>query len=64
MFIFPFCDLTSLPFNLGITHIGIVTENRSKEDKCHLFVHNIVGGQVMEGCLFNWKIIGHYRYGA
>ena len=48
----------------GITHIGIVIENRSKDGKRHLIVHNIGGGQVMEDCLFNWKIIGHYRYGA
>lgn len=48
----------------GITHIGIVIENRSKDGKRHLIVHNIGGGQVMEDCLFSWKIIGHYRYGA
>ncbi|MFA9388565.1 MAG: DUF1287 domain-containing protein [Prolixibacteraceae bacterium] len=27
-----------------------------------LFVHNIGAGQVLEDCLFDFKIIGHYRY--
>ncbi|MEM8592997.1 MAG: DUF1287 domain-containing protein [Pseudomonadota bacterium] len=26
-------------------------------------VHNIGAGQVLEDCLFNFPIIGHYRYG-
>jgi uncharacterized protein YijF (DUF1287 family) len=25
-------------------------------------IHNIGRGQMNEDCLFNWKIIGHYRY--
>ena len=25
-------------------------------------MHNIGAGQVLEDCLFDWKIIGHYRY--
>jgi hypothetical protein len=25
-------------------------------------VHNIGGGQVLADCLFEFKIIGHYRY--
>ncbi|MDR1121617.1 MAG: DUF1287 domain-containing protein [Dysgonamonadaceae bacterium] len=27
-----------------------------------MIVHNIGGGQVLEDCLFNYKIIGHYQY--
>jgi uncharacterized protein YijF (DUF1287 family) len=57
-------DIVCWDLGGGITHIGIVIENRSKDGKRHLIVHNIGGGQVMEDCLFNWKIIGHYRYGA
>jgi uncharacterized protein YijF (DUF1287 family) len=52
-------------WNLGgaITHIGIVIDDKSKIDKeRHLIVHNIGAGQVKEDCLFNFKIIGHYRY--
>ncbi len=51
-------------WNLGgaITHIGIVVNKKSKDGKRNLIVHNIGGGQVLEDCLFNYKIIGHYRY--
>ena len=51
-------------WNLGgaITHIGIVVSKRSKDDKRNLIVHNIGTGQVLEDCLFKFKIIGHYRY--
>ncbi len=51
-------------WNLGgaITHIGIVVDKKSKDGKRNLIVHNIGGGQVLEDCLFDYKIIGHYRY--
>lgn len=51
-------------WNLGgsITHIGIVAARKSADGKRYLMVHNIGGGQVMEDCLFSYKIIGHYRY--
>jgi len=51
-------------WNLGgaITHIGIVIEPKSEDGKRHLIVHNIGDGQVIEDCLFKFKIIGHYRY--
>lgn len=46
----------------SVTHIGIVVKNKSADGKRHLIVHNIGEGQVMEDCLFDFKIIGHYRY--
>jgi uncharacterized protein YijF (DUF1287 family) len=46
----------------GITHIGIVVKKKSTDGIRHLIVHNIGAGQVLEDCLFNYKIIGHYRY--
>lgn len=51
-------------WNLGgsITHIGIVVNKRSLDNKRNLIVHNIGAGQVLEDCLFNYKIIGHYRF--
>ena len=51
-------------WNLGgaITHIGIVVNKKSSDGKRHLIVHNIGAGQVVEDCLFNFKIIGHYRF--
>lgn len=50
-------------WNLGgaITHIGIVVNKKSKDGKRYLIVHNIGSGQVLEDCLFDYKIIGHYR---
>lgn len=51
-------------WNLGgsLTHIGIVVNKRSSDGKRNLIVHNIGRGQVLEDCLFSFKIIGHYRY--
>ncbi len=46
----------------GLTHIGIVINKKSTDGKRPLIVHNIGAGQVIEDCLFDFKIIGHYRY--
>lgn len=46
----------------GITHIGIVTRKKSTDGQRYLIVHNIGGGQVLEDCLFSYKIIGHYGF--
>lgn len=46
----------------GITHIGIVSNKKSSDKKRYLIVHNIGEGQVLEDCLFEFKIIGHYQY--
>lgn len=51
-------------WNLGgaITHIGILVDRRSVDGKRYQVVHNIGAGQVMEDCLFDFRIIGHYVY--
>ena len=49
-----------LPRNL--THIGLVTNQKSADGKRYLISHNIGAGQVLEDVLFDWKIIGHYTY--
>lgn len=51
-------------WNLGgaVTHIGIVVNKKSEDGQRYLIVHNIGGGQVLADCLFDFKIIGHYRY--
>ena len=51
-------------WNLGgsITHIGMVVHEKSSDCLRLKIVHNIGGGQVMEDCLFSYKIIGHYSY--
>ena len=46
----------------NLTHIGIVVNQKSPDGKRYMIVHNIGGGQVLEDCLFHFKIIGHYAY--
>ncbi len=48
----------------GLTHIGIVSDVKSEDAKTHLIIHNIGAGAQIENRLFEWKIIGHYRYFA
>ena len=55
-------DIVSWSLGGGLTHIGIVVNTKSKDKKRFMIVHNIGSGQVLEDCLFNYKIIGHYRY--
>lgn len=45
------------------THIGIVSRKKSPTDRQrYQIVHNIGAGQVLQDCLFDYTIIGHYRY--
>ena len=46
----------------GITHIGLVVDKKSSDGQRYLIVHNIGGGQVLTDCIFDYKIIGHYKY--
>lgn len=56
-------DIVCWSLEGGLTHIGIVSSKKSPtNNKRCLIVHNIGLGQVLEDCLFNFKIIGHYRY--
>ena len=55
-------DIVSWNLGRGLTHIGIVANKKSEDGKRNLIVHNIGSGQVLEDCLFDFKIIGHYRY--
>ena len=45
----------------GLTHIGIVVEPPNQPGK-RWIVHNIGSGPQLQDCLFDWKIIGHYRF--
>jgi uncharacterized protein YijF (DUF1287 family) len=51
-------------WNLGgpVTHIGIVADSITVDAARPLIVHNIGSGQVLEDCLFDFRIIGHYIY--
>ena len=55
-------DIVCWSLGGGKTHIGMVTHKKSIDDKRYKIVHNIGAGQVLEDCLFNFKIIGHYSY--
>jgi len=46
----------------GITHIGIVSKEKTLVGDKPLIIHNIGAGQVSEDMLFKYKIIGHYQY--
>ena len=51
-------------WNLGgaVTHIGIISNRMSTDGLRPKVVHNIGSGQVLEDCLFDYRIIGHYIY--
>lgn len=54
-------DIVAWDLGGGITHIGIVVDHRAITGR-YMIVHNIGRGPQMEDVLFDWKIIGHYRY--
>ena len=55
-------DIVCWSLGGAITHIGIIVNKKSDDGKRNLVVHNIGSGQVLADCLFDFKIIGHYRY--
>ncbi|MGO1751840.1 MAG: DUF1287 domain-containing protein [Psychroflexus sp.] len=55
-------DVVAWRLSNGMTHIGVVVDLKSSDGKRPLIVHNIGAGQVIEDCLFDFKIIGHYNY--
>jgi uncharacterized protein len=55
-------DLVVWDLGRGILHIGIVVDRKSPDSERYMIVHNIGQGPRMEDVLFDWKIVGHYRY--
>ena len=55
-------DVICWDLGSGILHIGIVSATKAKGTDRYLIVHNIGAGQVLEDVLFEYTIIGHYRY--
>jgi uncharacterized protein len=58
-------DVVAWQLAPGLTHIGIVVWKPDSTAKTPLVVHNIgrnQRGPDLEDCLFNWPVIGHYRY--
>lgn len=55
-------DIVCWNLGNGITHIGIVSRKKSNDTTKYLIIHNIGAGQVAEDMLFDYKIIGHYKF--
>ncbi len=55
-------EIVTWMINGKLPHIGIITHLKSKDGKRPLIVHNVGGGQVLEDCLFSYKIVGHFSY--
>lgn len=55
-------EIISWKINGKLPHIGIITHKLSADTKRHLIMHNVGYGQVLEDCLFNYEITGHFKY--
>lgn len=55
-------DIVCWRLGNGMTHIGMVVDKKSTDNKRYKIVHNIGGGQVVEDVLFAFEIIGHYSF--
>jgi len=55
-------DIVCWELQRGIPHIGFVANKKASNTKRPLIIHNIGAGQVAEDCLFDFRIIGHFRY--
>ncbi len=55
-------EIVTWLINNKLPHIGIITNRKSTDGKRNLIVHNVGNGQVLEDCLFNYVIVGHYKY--
>lgn len=54
-------DLVTWMIGDKLPHIGIVTHIKS-ENGNPMIVHNVGSGEVLEDCLLNWKIVGHFKF--
>ncbi len=55
-------DLVTWRLGNRLPHIGIVSERRSADGARPLIVHNVGAGTVLEDVLFEYPMVGHYRY--
>lgn len=55
-------DIVCWQLPKGMKHIGLLVHQRSKDGLRPLVIHNIGAGQVIEDVLFDYPVIGHYRY--
>lgn len=55
-------DLVTWRLGGRLPHIGVVSTQKTADDKRPLIVHNVGGGTTLEDVLFDDPIFGHYRY--
>nr|CAA6820215.1 MAG: DUF1287 domain-containing protein [uncultured Thiotrichaceae bacterium] len=55
-------DVVAWQLNEKQNHIGIVMKARSHDGERPLIGHNINSGTKIQDVLFDWEIVGHYRY--
>lgn len=55
-------DIVAWDLGGGVTHIGMVVDRRSPDGARWMIVHNIGRGPELQDALFDYKIIGHFRY--
>ncbi|PXF63191.1 DUF1287 domain-containing protein [Kangiella spongicola] len=55
-------DIVSWRLAGGLPHIGIVSNKKSAKSDNYMIVHNIGLGPKLEDVLFDYRIVGHYRY--
>ena len=55
-------DVVAWDLGGGLLHVGLVSDAPAAGGAGYAIVHNIGAGAQLEDVLFNWKIIGHYRY--
>lgn len=55
-------EIVTWMVNKKLPHIGIITHQKSTDGKRPMIVHNIGNGQVLEDCLFEYKIVGHFKF--
>lgn len=54
-------DIVAWDLGGGVTHIGLVVDRRGAGGRPWM-VHNIGAGPKLQDVLFDWRIIGHFRY--
>ena len=55
-------DIVAWDLGGGLLHIGLVSSEWAADTGRYKIVHNIGAGANVEDRLFEWAIIGHYRY--
>ena len=55
-------DVVVWDFGYGKVHTGLVSNRQYPKTKKFLIIHNVGMGTRLEDRLFDWPIIGHYRY--